>query len=94
MAISVNGSTITLVGEFSTENAESLKSSLLDMLQANGNLVEVHAEEITRLDLAALQVLLAAKMTLEAQGGRFVMVNPSQVVKTLLEETGINMESA
>lgn len=82
---------LSLGGELDPHSAPHLLDEI-DGLDASGVLrpiVVLDLGELTFIDSSGLRVVISAQKTLTAEGHRFVLRNPSETTRRLLEITGL-----
>lgn len=83
--------TASLTGDWTVARAGELHD-LARSLAAGGNVVELECSEVGRVDLSALQVLLALSRSLAAKGGGLKLAAPSATLTNALALTGFDAE--
>ena len=79
-----NSDSLVLQGELTIYHAESLKAQLLALLQKSGEL-EVDLHDVTELDSAGIQILMAAKKAAQSRGQHLRLVGHSRPVLEVFE---------
>ncbi|MBF0609894.1 MAG: STAS domain-containing protein [Magnetococcales bacterium] len=87
----VDKSVLTLEGELTIDHAPQLRQLLLEMVQQHPAGVMVEASRVTGMDVAILQLLVSARLTWEALGGKLTWRARPAVIEKLLEETGLSL---
>ena len=86
-----NTGTVTISGVVDIFEAEALKSVSLKALEdENATSVVVNLAKLVRLDVAALQVLLALETDVAASGRTCVFRNPPAVFEQTLANLGLS----
>ncbi len=75
---------LTLQGDLTIHHAAHLKSTLLEAL-SSAALIEVDVSQVTEIDTAGLQLLLAAKRHASRQARRLKLIEPSPAVLEMIE---------
>lgn len=75
---------LVLQGDLTIYRAEELKAQLLAALESDAE-VEVDLHEVTALDTAGMQVLMAAKAEAQTRGNQMRLVNHSKPVIEVFE---------
>jgi anti-sigma B factor antagonist len=85
-----DGSAVVTVGgdlEFGT--AASLRSTLIDLSQQGCDPLVIDLEALEFIDSTGLSLLVQAKQRVESQGHQFILRNPTQRVRRVLEISGL-----
>jgi anti-anti-sigma factor len=77
----------SVAGELDMESIDVLRAALDTVLDTGTADVELDLTEITFCDSIGLHLLLHTHHTLDTQGRRLLLVNPSHVLRRLLELT-------
>lgn len=81
---------LTLDGELDTAAAPILRSTLLDVIEAQGNLdVVIDLAGLEFIDSRGLSVLLDADRTARERGGTLTLIAPRPGVDKVLHTTGL-----
>ena len=86
---SEDGVVVTLVGELDVDAA----SSLSDRIEAEASWerpVAIDLAQVSYCDSAGLSVLIRCHLLAESAGGRFVVRQPPDRIRSLLEFTGLD----
>lgn len=75
---------ISVEGEMTIFVAQELKLELQTPL-ANASSIEIDLSQVTEIDAAGLQLMLAAKIESMARGGKLSFINHSTPVREILE---------
>jgi anti-anti-sigma factor len=92
LSITVNGSSVSLVGEVDEETSPTLRAELVALVNTAGPGTELRVAlaEVTLVDSSGLAVLIGAHKLAVAGGVRLVLTGlPRQVARTL-EITGLD----
>jgi anti-anti-sigma factor len=71
-------------GEMTIGNAAGLKEQLFAALAQRSEGTRIDLSHVSELDTSGLQILLMARVAATASGGQIAMVNPSVVVREVL----------
>ncbi len=81
-----------LTGEFiGGEETEALSAALKDAAAAELNKLVLDLSGVTFLNSMALGVLLSANALFHKHGGKVVLCNPSEYLKTIFETTKLSL---
>ncbi|GAA2250473.1 MULTISPECIES: STAS domain-containing protein [Kitasatospora] len=84
----VYGIVLTLEGELDHDSAGPLREALDEALRQSPEQLVVDCSGLAFCDSTGLNLLLRARLTAEAAGGRIVLTGPSPIVARMLEITG------
>lgn len=84
-----NGCALSIDGDLTIYNATELRDALVNYID-NYNEVDLDLAKTKEIDSAGFQLLVQTKKELEEKGGRFTLVQPSLVVKEIIERYGMN----
>jgi anti-anti-sigma factor len=79
---------ISVAGELDVSNYQRLRECLSEISDAGATEVILDVEHLTFMDSTGLSVLVACHRRMEAAGGRFSLLAPTNIVKRLLDMTG------
>ncbi|MEJ1964143.1 MAG: STAS domain-containing protein [Gammaproteobacteria bacterium] len=76
---------IRLEGELIMQRAEEIKPVLLAALPTDGSVARLDLSQVSEMDTAGLQLLMAANREVIARGATLTIVAASEAVRTTLE---------
>jgi anti-anti-sigma factor len=79
---------ISVAGELDVSNHQRLRECLREVSEAGATEVILDVEQLTFMDSTGLSVLVATHRRMEAAGGRFSVLAPTNIVKRLLDMIG------
>ncbi len=80
---------VTIGGELEFGTAAALRSALVDVARQGCALVVVDLAGLQFIDSTGLSLLVQAQQRIESQGQRFVLRNPTDRVRRVLEISGL-----
>jgi anti-sigma B factor antagonist len=83
------GAVVTVDGDLEFGTAASLRTTLIDLSQRGCDPLVVDLGGLDFIDSTGLSLLVQAKQRIESQGHRFVLRNPTQRVRRVLEISGL-----
>jgi anti-anti-sigma factor len=79
---------ISVAGELDISNYQHLRECLDEVTTAGVSEVILDVEHLTFMDSAGLSVLVSCHKRMEAEGGSFSILAPTNIVKRLFDVTG------
>jgi anti-sigma B factor antagonist len=83
------GTVVTVAGDLEFGTAASLRTTLIDLSQQGCNPLVVDLSGLEFIDSTGLSLLVQAKQRIESQGHQFVLRNPTDRVRRVLEISGL-----
>jgi anti-sigma B factor antagonist len=83
------GAVVTVGGDLEFGTAASLRSALIDLAHQGCDPLVVDLAGLDFIDSTGLSLLVQAKQRIESQGHRFVLRNPTERVRRVLEISGL-----
>jgi anti-anti-sigma factor len=83
--VEVRDGCIRLAGELTIQRAEEIKPLLLASLPTDGSLARLDLSQVSEIDTAGIQLLMAANREVVNRGTALQVVSVSQVVQEALE---------
>jgi anti-sigma B factor antagonist len=85
-----DGTGVTVTGELDMSNSQILEDYLNDEIQSEQNDLFLNLAELSFIDSSGLAVLLNTRRLLQSFDRSLVLLSPSQVVRRVLEITGLD----
>lgn len=76
---------LALDGELTIYRAAELREELLAALPVAPTSMEIDLAQVSEVDSAGVQLLIAARRAAQAQGAAFALVDPSAAVREVLD---------
>ncbi|MFQ5509392.1 MAG: STAS domain-containing protein [Leptospirillia bacterium] len=87
--LSDEGGKLSAPPDLGIQRVEALKKDLLEALGDARDQVVMSLKDVSRMDTAAVQVLLAAKKSADGLGRGFVLEDPSEACSELTKQLGL-----
>ncbi len=71
------------------EGTESLRETVRELIAAGANALILNLEGVSRMDSSGIGELIAARTAMLNRGGQLRLVNPSQIVRDVLQVTKV-----
>lgn len=85
-----DGTGVTVTGEVDMSNSQILEDYLNDEIQSERKDLFLNLADLSFIDSSGLAVLLNTRRLLQSFNRSLVLVSPSQVVRRVLEITGLD----
>jgi anti-sigma B factor antagonist len=80
---------VSVGGDLEFGTAASLRSTLIDVAQQGSDPLVLDLADLEFIDSTGLSLLVQAKQRIESQGHRFVLRNPTERVRRVIEISGL-----
>jgi len=81
---------VTVQGDLTAANSSALGDNLRDLIEGQGNMfLVVDLRSATVADVRSVDVLVAARRSLEDRGGRFLLSGPQPEATPILDAAGL-----
>ena len=89
MEILLEGTGITVKGNFIIQELEILIKSLFELVESDRNSIQLDLSNVDSIDTAGIQLLVSCRNSALARGKNFTIASMSDSVRETLDTTGL-----